>query len=230
MKKLFLTVAAIFCLGISVNAQNKETQCEQYYKDGKSAYDKGDYEVALIFFNRCKKEDCKNADFQIYIDACNTKLGTKNNAVVIIDNGVEINGVVWATCNVGNRGTFVPTPEDYGNYYTWEQAQNVCPSGWRLPTKEEFNGLINSGTSVWSELNGVKGCYLGSENKRVFFPFAGYGKFNVLGQGDSGCYWSSTFHNSFFVYMLYFDRDYPHAVLSYDDYYANGFTVRCVAE
>ena len=31
--------------------------------------------------------------------------------------------------------------EKYGRLYTWEAALNACPSGWHLPTKEEFKTL-----------------------------------------------------------------------------------------
>lgn len=33
--------------------------------------------------------------------------------------------------------------ETRGRLYTWEQAQNVCPEGWHLPSKEEFEILLN---------------------------------------------------------------------------------------
>jgi len=56
---------------------------------------------------------------------------------------VEINGIIWATSNVGANN-----PEDSGNYYTWDEAQNACPSGWRLPTRDEFVSLINT-DSKW---------------------------------------------------------------------------------
>jgi len=82
MKKFLVLLAMILACGFSLNAQTKETQCEQFYKDAKSAYDKGDYEVALIFFNRCKTDGCTNADFQIYIDVCNMKLGEKSNVAI----------------------------------------------------------------------------------------------------------------------------------------------------
>src|SRR2546422_2141257 len=32
----------------------------------------------------------------------------------------------------------------YGRLYTWKTAQNVCPSGWHLPSKEEYDTLIVS--------------------------------------------------------------------------------------
>jgi len=31
----------------------------------------------------------------------------------------------------------------YGRLYTWEVANQVCPRGWRLPTKSEFESLLN---------------------------------------------------------------------------------------
>jgi uncharacterized protein (TIGR02145 family) len=31
----------------------------------------------------------------------------------------------------------------YGRLYTWEVANKVCPRGWRLPTKSEFEGLLS---------------------------------------------------------------------------------------
>jgi len=30
----------------------------------------------------------------------------------------------------------------YGYLYNWETAKSVCPAGWHLPTKEEFESLI----------------------------------------------------------------------------------------
>ena len=32
----------------------------------------------------------------------------------------------------------------YGRLYTWAAALNVCPTGWHLPTKEEWQALIDS--------------------------------------------------------------------------------------
>lgn len=30
----------------------------------------------------------------------------------------------------------------FGHYYTYEEAQNACPAGWRLPTAAEFDALV----------------------------------------------------------------------------------------
>ena len=71
------------------------------------------------------------------------------------DEGVEINGIIWATRNVDAPNTFVDKPEDYGNYYLWEEAKNVCPSDWRLPTQSELEDLISNG-SIWTMQNDNK--------------------------------------------------------------------------
>ena len=34
--------------------------------------------------------------------------------------------------------------EEYGYLYSWETAQNVCPDGYHLPTKFEFETLLDN--------------------------------------------------------------------------------------
>jgi uncharacterized protein (TIGR02145 family) len=34
--------------------------------------------------------------------------------------------------------------EKYGRLYDWETAMTVCPEGWRLPTKRDFETLLNN--------------------------------------------------------------------------------------
>jgi hypothetical protein len=51
-----------------------QIQCEQRYKDGKTAYDAGNYQEALIFFKKGLQENCKNVDFADYIELCNIKI------------------------------------------------------------------------------------------------------------------------------------------------------------
>ena len=60
--------------------------------------------------------------------------------------GIEIGGVIWATRNVGNFGTFVANPEDNGSFYYG--FEDPCPAGWRRPRRTEFENLVRSG-SVW---------------------------------------------------------------------------------
>jgi len=134
---------------------------------------------------------------------------------------VEINGTKWATTNVG-----ATRPEDYGNYYTIEEARNVCPSGWRLPTKSEFESLQSS-ESTWTG----SGRNFGSGNNKIFLPAAGfYIGLEAYGTKqfyrDVGKYWSGTRDEKYYK-TLYIDNRMVNVGIGGS---GNGekYTVRCV--
>jgi uncharacterized protein (TIGR02145 family) len=109
-------------------------------------------------------------------------------------NGVNINGVVWAETNVG-----ATTPEGFGNYYTWDEAMTACPNGWRLPTADEIWSLFpeDKENFGWETLNGIECFYVSdvATGNKIFLPVAGRidpfdaDKFNEFITGN---YWSST--------------------------------------
>jgi len=150
------------------------------------------------------------------------------------EKGVVINGVRWATCNVGAKGTFVTKPEDYGNYYTWTEAKNACPSGWRLPTKTEIESLINTTyvTSEWTTLNDTTGRRFTDKTtgNNIFLPAAGFYNpnpgYGMAAVGEYGIYWSSTEAGSDTAYDLWFLSAWAILANSGYDY---GVFVRCVS-
>ena len=128
--------------------------------------------------------------------------------------------VKWATCNVG-----ASSPTGYGNYYAWGETSpksnydtNNCKTyehslgdiggnssydaaranwggSWRMPTKAEFDELINNCTLQWTTQNGVAGtCFTSQKNgNSIFLPATGYRLFTETHfAGESGKYWSST--------------------------------------
>ena len=104
---------------------------------------------------------------------------------------IEIDGLMWAPVNAGSDGTNI-----YGELYNFSEAGEVCPSGWRLPTKNELFSLSKNHAS--SSSNGVFGFdFYGSaspssDRPKVFFPAAGqYTMGNVVDKGSRGYYWSS---------------------------------------
>ena len=143
--------------------------------------------------------------------------------------------VKWATCNVG-----ASSPTGYGNYYAWgetstkssydvdncktwkrslsdirgnssyDAARANWGGNWRLPTKSEYDELLNNCDRQWTTLNGVKGMRFTSKKNgnSVFFPAAGWrlgtSTYHV---GEGGYYWSSTPYesNTQTAYSLYFD-------------------------
>lgn len=155
--------------------------------------------------------------------------------------------VKWATCNVGSS-----TPEDYGNYYAWGETSpktsaytysdnpTTLPAsadaatanwggGWRMPTKEECEELLNNCTWQWTTLNGVNGCLVtGTNGNTIFLPAAGgrsgTGTFSV---GSEGQYWSGSVIDSRYAWLLYFGSD-GHGMSDQGRVY--GLSVRAVCQ
>ena len=158
----------------------------------------------------------------ILFTACEPK--EPSGSTPTTDEGVVINGVKWATRNVGSTGTFVTNPQDYGEYYTWEEAQSACPSGWRLPTETELRGL---GEGTWT----TKGREFSTAPNKIFLPAAGCISiidFSLYDLGTGGYYWSNPENSFDGAYALNFDSGSTCGVFSY--YKRHGFSVRCVKE
>lgn len=152
--------------------------------------------------------------------------------------GVTINGITWASRNVGRSETFVSKPEDRGNYFTWDEAQTVCPDGWRLPTIDELDILafpfdqhmVYPG-GVWRSVNGIKGCQFGVGDKAIFMPATGFHNSTNEGKlqddGIIGYYWSSSHHGDKDLRgVLIFDEGYDYTEYPYDR--RDKLPVRCV--
>ncbi|MCL1849836.1 MAG: S8 family serine peptidase [Bacteroidetes bacterium] len=144
--------------------------------------------------------------------------------------GVEINGITWATANAGTTAkTFVSNPEDYGGDYTWEEAQNACPTSWRLPTQKELKSLADAG-SIWTTQNGINGRKFGKSSNSIFLPAAGwsYGKEKIHQAGTDGGYWSSTKYLSSDAYSLNIKKDWVNP--SFYFFKESKMKCRCVKE
>ena len=94
-------------------------------------------------------------------------------------------------------------PEDDAATVNWGQT-------WRIPTKAEFDELIENCTWTWSSLNGVYGYEIKSNTNEnsIFLPAVGYYSENTL-QTYSGSYSSSTLgYHSTTPYFLNFNASY----------------------
>ena len=121
--------------------------------------------------------------------------------------------VTWATCNVGAN-----SPEENGEYYTFDNALTLENNGNRLPTKEEFQELLDNCKWKWTKKKRVWG-YKATSKKNgnsIFLPAAGYrDSTNVHDVGSYGYLWSSSVYGSDYAHCLnyyidgvYTDSDY----------------------
>jgi uncharacterized protein (TIGR02145 family) len=133
----------------------------------------------------------------------------------------------------------------YGKLYNGSvvtNSKNVCPEGWNIPTKEDWENLISylggsevaggklkeTGTDHWASPNqdatntsGLTALPGGMRD--------GFGDFSQL--GNHGLYWSSTpidgVSSDYYTYAQYLNFNWGNAVI--DDYSNDrGFSVRCL--
>jgi len=166
---------------------------------------------------------------------------------------VKIGDQVWMAknLNIETVGSFCyeNNPDNcakYGRLYTWAAAMKVCPSGWHLPSREEWEALVkaaggtgdygtmgNAGkalksTSGWEKFDG---------NGTDIYGFSALpgggrndgGDFNDV--GEYGNWWTASENADFTgnAYYWHIYHDFEHVALFNDgkDY---GFSVRCVQD
>lgn len=142
-------------------------------------------------------------------------------------------GIKWATCNVG-----AAKETDWGNYYQWgagtttyqdtdqyytgseetlpsdyDTATQVMGDGWRMPTLDECQELLDNTTFTWETNFNGSGTNGGKFSKTVdgveryvFIPAAGaYYNSYLYNEGTFGDIRSSTSYDNRNAYVLYFD-------------------------
>ena len=90
---------------------------------------------------------------------------------------VKIGGLMWMAENLNfeTAGSFCPEGDSrnckrLGRLYSWAEARSVCPDGWRLPTKEDFESLVaaqSSSLSRDSDLGAVPSASNAVQNNRA---------------------------------------------------------------
>ena len=148
--------------------------------------------------------------------------------------------------------------EKYGRLYRWAAAvgeserecgyvntcalpsgsiQGVCPSGWHLPGKAEWETLFNAvggqstagkvlkSTSGWNSNGNGTDAFGFSVLSVVLRDRDG----NFDGEGDDAHFWSSTESSSFLAYRVALDCYGDNAYLGHNFKYY-GFSVRCVKD
>ena len=92
---------------------------------------------------------------------------------------------------------------------SYDTARANWGGSWRIPTKEEWEELLNNCTCTWSILKGIGGyVFVGLNGNSIFLPAAGFRQWMSLSfAGENGLYWSSTaYEGSSNAYEFYFSN------------------------
>ena len=123
---------------------------------------------------------------------------------------------------------------EYGRLYTWNAARTACPSGWHLPSKDEFEMLFSAvgGQSIAGKM--LKSTSVNGTDAYSFSALLAGLRFNGGYFTDMGHYahfWSSTEYkyDNNNAYNMYLHNSEDNAHLP--DYSKDlGFSVRCVKD
>ena len=121
--------------------------------------------------------------------------------------------------------------DTYGTYYSWTAAQNVCPTGWHLPsrgTSGEFDRLYTLYGGTGTSSTAPYSSFTGNSSEGDFKAGGYYAGSTLNSAGNNGFYWSSTEKDTNVGYRLYFSNSGD--IVYLDEYQKyNGYPVRCVA-
>ena len=209
----------------------------------------GGVEANKIYYKQVSDMEYYPLTWEDYEEETNTINGHE-----YVDLGLP-SGLLWATCNVGAN-----SPEEYGNYYAWGETETKSEyteensvtygrqmndisgnaqfdaatanwgDGWRMPTYNEMQELLDNCTFEWTAENGVYGQNVtGPNGNSIFLPASGECRgesFSNLGYSTRS--WSSTPCDD--------NNKSEHFVCHYNVYYAvegfvrwYGYTIRPVS-
>jgi uncharacterized protein (TIGR02145 family) len=205
---------------------------------------------STVFAKKDKLEEYRKKKFgKLWTYFTDSRDGQKYGAV-------KIGGKTWMAENLnhkmGNSWCYENDESNcdkYGRLYDWNTAKTTCPKGWHLPSRQEWNNLLQA---VGGEKQSIK---VPNEEDVILWHGAGkmlkaasgwndngngtdeYG-FSALPGGEHysdvptaggfGFWWVAAEHESGKAYFLIMDSSYGSVGELYDDV-SQGFSVRCVS-
>ena len=198
------------------------------------------------------------------IDGSITNLGLADKPSITVDGivypYVTIAGLDWICRNIADNNAGAPYKNSevmgdvFGRYYSFEEAQSICPEGWRLPTDAEWTAAAEENENKMASLMG--NAYFNGNLMWEYWPAVGEitnasglsmipAGYAMLASKDSNGYYSNSQFNGLneyatfwtadavedeegMAYYRYVICDQPEFLLGKGDIKTFGANVRCV--
>jgi uncharacterized protein (TIGR02145 family) len=211
--------------------------------------------LALFIASSCKKDDSSNSDTVTDVDGnvyhtitiVNQTWMVENLKVTHYNDGINDPITNDTTYNWGGLTTgaycwysnIKSNKDPYGALYNWYAANNpkLCPVGWHVPSKDEWNTLISNlggdstlvggylkevGTAHWTEQN--------ADNSSGFTALPGGSRItngSFWFKEKYGWYWSSTATSTTQAWHVYMNYNTT-SIFRTTGSMKYGFSVRCI--
>ena len=165
----------------------------------------------------------------------------------------EIAGKTWMKNNYAGGTCGIPYRNSkamailFGKYYTWEEAQTVCPEGWHLSTESEWNDMIGQFGKLagaymvnatfnlteklwpyWPEVSKTNSSGLSAISAGYGYP-GNSGSFNFCDYGSYALFWTDKEKDGMGHYK-YINVQTPELMDNFTDKNGIRASVRCVKD
>ncbi len=209
---------------------------------------KGDYDRAIADCKSALRIDPNNANAKKVIEEIGGNSSISKGVFTDSRDGktyktIKIGNQTWMADNLNYNASGSQCYNNnsvncgnYGRLYNWSTARKVCPSGWHLPSKSEYEILdkaVGGENVAGKKLKSKSGWYKNGNGTDQYgfsaFP-CGFGDSvgNFYDFGDVGNWWSANEYNSSKAYGRY--MSYYDSVNWGDGAKILLFSVRCVKD
>lgn len=146
---------------------------------------------------------------------------------------VEIGTQVWMAENLAfkaSEGCWAynnnnSNVKEYGYLYSWKTAKTVCPNGWRLPTKEDYEKLLNNVGNDFVERN--TSLKIGGNSGFSAIPSGEHFYNKFYGLGSNASFWTLTGSGAA-AWYLNMNSGFKYASVGSGGSAEFGFSIRCI--